>query len=156
MGERVGPVYAEDAELMTAVLAQESVTDAEPSMEEESILPGEVYVVVERAEQATTKLLQATTEEECHEARMAMSEEIMTLLELLGSDNPRAEMAIILQAYAIGDLRELLQRLIASNRMKKHRTPNWMQVLYTHIAKRAILVHDYESSQRQVDYALAR
>lgn len=113
----------------------------------------EVCATAERAEQATSRLMQATTEEECHEAREAMTEEIMTLLELLGYDNPRETMADTLKSYDIGELRELLQHFLSSNRMSVQPGHNWMSVV-SGIATRAIFIHHYES-QRQREYALA-
>lgn len=105
----------------------------------------EVYAVAARAEHAATSLLQATTEAECHEARAAMAEEIVTLLELLGYDSPRETMAEILKTYDIGELRELLQHFLSANRVATGKGHDWLSRVSSYIAAHAILIHNYET-----------
>lgn len=104
-----------------------------------------VYAVAARAEHAATSLLQATTEAECHEARAAMAEEIVTLLELLGYDSPRETMAEILKTYDIGELRELLQHFLSANRVATGKGHDWLSRVSSYIAAHAILIHNYET-----------
>lgn len=110
----------------------------------------EVYAVATRAEQATAKLMHASTEAECHEARQTMTEEIVTLLELLGYDNPQEVMVDILKTYDIGELRELLQHFLASSRIPVYRKHDLLSRLSSYIAARAIFVHGYEASYGRV------